>query len=140
MYENFINSIYDKLNFNHFTRFIILLLLSFLPLIYFFKKFNFYKKEIKILLIFSLLSFCLIFFLALDWARFLSLIFNLLIFFIVFSTKICQIHFDTKFKNYYSILFILIIYCTTWSPKTTFFEKINYLPPKDVIERIILYK
>ena len=44
---NFINSIYDKLNFNHFTRFIILLLLSFLPLIYFFKNLIFIRKKLR---------------------------------------------------------------------------------------------
>ena len=88
----------------------------------------------------TLISFSIIFFVAFDWGRFISVIFNLLIFLLIFSVNIYDKFLNFRFKNHLVIMFFLIIYCSTWNPKTTFYERINLLPPKDVIERIILYK
>lgn len=131
-------TIFINLNINNFFRFILLILLSFIPILYIFKKVRVINKEIKIIFLLTLLSFSLIFIIALDWGRFMTVIFNLIMFFLVFSIKKYNKFSNLKFKNDLMILLFLIIYCSTWSPKTTFLEKINLLPPKDVIERILL--
>ena len=135
-----LSMIYENINLNRIIRFLILLLLTFLPLIFFFKKIHFFVREISVIFILTLLSFFLIFFVALDWGRFLTVIFNLLILMIVFSVKINQNFIDLKIKNFSLMLLFLFFYCSIWNPKTTFLEKVNFLPQKDVIQRIILYK
>ncbi len=130
-------TIFQNLNINNLLRFILLISLSFIPVVYIFKKVKIVSKKTKLIFFLTLLSFSLIFIIALDWGRFMTVIFNLIIFFLVFSIEKYNKFSSLKFNNNLIILLFLIIYCSTWNPKTTLMEKINLLPPKDVIERII---
>ena len=94
--------IYNNLTANHFAKFIILFILSFSPLIYFFKIMEVIKKEIKLFLIMTLISFSIIFFVAFDWGRFISVIFNLLIFLLIFSVNIYDKFLNFRFKKSFS--------------------------------------
>ncbi len=130
---------FSNYNLNHLIRYFIIFLLSFSPVIYLWKKvviLNFYSKIIFLLTILSIFSLFLI---VLDWGRFITVVFNLFIFLLVFYVYLFKEYEKIYFKNKITYLFILLIYCSFWNPKTTFLEKINFLPPKDVIERIIDY-
>lgn len=132
-----------QINFKNFKlefliRYIFLIFLSFCPLVVFFKKINIFNKNNIIFLILCILSFVLIFLIVLDWGRFISVIFNLFSFLLIFCLKKYNIKIISLKKNFLFLFFILI-FSTTWNPKTTFLEEINLLPTKDLIQRYFDY-
>ena len=98
---------------------------------YFFK----IKKTIIFLVICNLLSLPL-FFLALDWGRFIYILFNLNLISIICLKYLNLIEYKNIFKNNYVFIFITLL-LTFFNPKVTLYEKINFLPYKDLFENII---
>tara|TARA_Y100000389_G_scaffold5366_1_gene5085 strand:+ start:8741 stop:9862 length:1122 start_codon:yes stop_codon:yes gene_type:complete len=93
------------------------------------------KKIFIYLLICNLLTLP-IFYIALDWGRFIYILFNLnLITLITIRFKSYSFYEDLV-KNNFIYLFLILIF-TLWNPKITLFEEINLIPYKDLIERII---
>ena len=93
------------------------------------------KKIFIYLLICNLLTLP-IFYTALDWGRFIYILFNLnLITLITIRFKSYSFYEDLV-KNNFIYLFLILIF-SLWNPKITLFEEINLIPYKDLIERII---
>ena len=93
------------------------------------------KKIIFFLFICNFLSIP-IFLLALDWGRFIYILFNLNLITIICLKYLNLIEYKNIFKNNYVFTFV-ILFLTFSNPKVTLYERINFLPYKDLFENII---
>lgn len=127
-----INKIFELINLYTVIKFLFInLFFQILFFTYFFK----IKKTIIFLVICNLLSLPL-FFLALDWGRFIYILFNLNLISIICLKYLNLIEYKNIFKNNYVFIFITLL-LTFFNPKVTLYEKINFLPYKDLFENII---
>lgn len=93
------------------------------------------KKIIFFLFICNFLSIP-IFFLALDWGRFIYILFNLNLITIICLKYLNLIEYKNIFKNNYVFIFVILL-LTFSNPKVTLYERINFLPYKDLFENVI---
>ncbi len=136
-------------------RYILIMIIGFLPLFILLKHVYFKKKEINNFLINSekkitnyfylILSPVLILFLmGYDWGRWvnISYTFSLLTFLYLYKKDIIKINFQTLKKSKFNLLslknfsLIFVIYCFTWSPKTVITDDIGSFPLYRAIYKI----
>lgn len=129
-----ISKLNEFINYKILIKYFLSYLIIFIPFVFINTKKNF----IYYFLICNFINLP-IFFIALDWGRFIYISFNLnLILLIYFKIKYQNLEcFNFKiFKNKYYFLIVIIFY-SLWNVKVTLFENINFLPYKDFFEKLI---